>query len=177
MTAADYEKSGTVLKKLQAIEDKKKEAAASKNALETYVYWVKYEGILDTESMEEFIAEEDKERINEALTKCNEWMEDGDGSLDSTVASAFDEQKALVEAAVQPVLDKKKAKEEEALKELEAIRKAKKEEAEKAKAEKKKEEKAEDKAEEKDEKPEKEAEGEKKEEEAAGEEDKEEKKE
>lgn len=124
MTDADYKASGEVLKKLQSIEDKKKEAAAAKNELETYLYWVKYEGILDNEAMKEFMSEEDETALKDVLAKVDEWMEEGDGSSDNTGADAFKEQKKAVEKGVAPITDKKKAKED-------AERKAKEEEARK----------------------------------------------
>merc|ERR1712203_34479 len=80
MVGPNYEASKKVLRALQAIEDKKKEASAAKNDLEAYIYWVKYEGIQDNDAMKEFRTEEDDTALRAVLTQVDEWMEEGEGS-------------------------------------------------------------------------------------------------
>eukprot|EP01064_Diplonema_japonicum_P033830 TRINITY_DN6781_c0_g2_i1.p1 TRINITY_DN6781_c0_g2~~TRINITY_DN6781_c0_g2_i1.p1 ORF type:complete len:844 (+),score=297.18 TRINITY_DN6781_c0_g2_i1:39-2570(+) len=137
MGEEDYNKSTTVLEALQKIEDLKKEAAAAKNDLETYIYWVKFEGVLDFEEMQEFITEDNRKAIEAALEEVGDWVEFGEGSNDGTPLSEFVAAKEKLQKEVNVVIDKKKEKEDAERKAIEEEMKAKqKEEKERKKKEK-----------------------------------------
>eukprot|EP01059_Diplonema_ambulator_P018081 TRINITY_DN3024_c1_g1_i1.p1 TRINITY_DN3024_c1_g1~~TRINITY_DN3024_c1_g1_i1.p1 ORF type:complete len:841 (+),score=324.51 TRINITY_DN3024_c1_g1_i1:98-2620(+) len=135
MDADDYNKSLSVLAAIQKVEDLKKEAASAKNELESYIYWVKFEGILDNNAMQEFITEEDKTAIETVVEEVTEWVEYGEGSSDSTKKSEYVDAKKKIQEKVSVVTDKKAAKDAEERKALEAELKAKLEEEKKAKEE------------------------------------------
>eukprot|EP01061_Rhynchopus_euleeides_P039178 TRINITY_DN6722_c1_g4_i1.p1 TRINITY_DN6722_c1_g4~~TRINITY_DN6722_c1_g4_i1.p1 ORF type:complete len:794 (+),score=437.93 TRINITY_DN6722_c1_g4_i1:263-2644(+) len=113
MGESDYNHSVEVLGKLQAIEDVKRAAAAAKNELEAYLYWAKFEGILDNDDMAPFITEEEREEITKVLEDATEWAEYGEGSVEGTKKETFQEKKADLVKVISKVTDKKKAKEDE----------------------------------------------------------------
>eukprot|EP01060_Flectonema_neradi_P016126 TRINITY_DN2271_c0_g3_i5.p1 TRINITY_DN2271_c0_g3~~TRINITY_DN2271_c0_g3_i5.p1 ORF type:complete len:832 (+),score=290.47 TRINITY_DN2271_c0_g3_i5:152-2647(+) len=140
MNDEDNQQSKDLLARLQEIEDRKREVSAIKNELEAYIYSLKFETLLDNEDMQEFISDEDREKITAVLEEVSEWIEYGEGSDDSTKKEAFLEKREALEAAVSVVTDKKKAKEDaEKQKEIDE-KKAAEEEAKKPEDEEKAEE-------------------------------------
>ncbi|KAJ9468318.1 Heat shock 70 kDa protein 17 [Diplonema papillatum] len=111
MYEKDYARSKALLDALQKIDDLKREAAAAKNDLETYMYAIKYDdtGVLENEELQPYITEEEKEKLTALIEETSEWAEYGEGSEDATKAEKYIEKRLELVKMVKVFTDKKKA--------------------------------------------------------------------
>ncbi|KAH9601702.1 Heat shock protein 70 family [Trypanosoma melophagium] len=64
-------------------EQRKHDAATAKNNLETYVFWVKREGVLENPTFLNLLNELEIDRLKKKLSEIQEWLEDGEGSYET----------------------------------------------------------------------------------------------
>lgn len=112
--------SKSVLSSLAKADKIKRDTATAKNALETYIQWVRGDGILENEEVSRLIDVTERELISTTTADVKEWYEDGEGSYDSCTKLEYDEKLALlknvtsaVKERLQAIEDAKKPKAEE----------------------------------------------------------------
>mmetsp|Transcript_6264 Transcript_6264/g.6973 ORF Transcript_6264/g.6973 Transcript_6264/m.6973 type:complete len:767 (+) Transcript_6264:52-2352(+) len=106
--------SRTTLAALDKIDRVKRETAAAKNNLETFMQWMRGEGILDNPDASALMTPEEREVIEQTLSTVSEWYEDGEGSYDSCTKAQYNDQLAILKKSAEGVLSQ-----------LEALEKAK----------------------------------------------------
>lgn len=91
MDADDVAASKAILASIDKIEKVKRATATAKNDLETYIQWVKYDGVLGHDEVKElgvFKAEEE-DALRSSVKEAQEWLEDGEGSEQSCTLEQF----------------------------------------------------------------------------------------
>lgn len=106
----DGEETAIAKERLTALakgEELKEAIAVAKNDLETYMQWVKYDGILDNEEMKEkgYLTAEQEETIRAQVKASQTWLEEGPGSEESVTLEALQEQLVKIRGVVNPVFE------------------------------------------------------------------------
>jgi molecular chaperone DnaK (HSP70) len=96
-----------MLAAMEAADEKKRLLAASKNDLEAYIQSVKGDGLLEHPEIAQLGLLNDtlKESITAAAAAAQTWLEEGEGSYDSTTKEQFDEQLRILKEATAPVTE------------------------------------------------------------------------
>lgn len=125
MASQEILASKSVIAALEKKDKIKRDTATSKNNLETYIQWIRMEGILENAEVESLMNSSMRSMIEETTNEVKEWYEDGEGSYDSCTKLQYDEKLALLKNATSDVRRK--------LQEVEAAKKPKPEKKREAK--------------------------------------------
>lgn len=101
-------------KKLTAIWDAehvKHVRATAKNNLETYIFWIKYDGVADNAELANIAGAEAVQSVLDTVASIQEWLEDGDGGSDACPAAEYDARHAELKRLVQELTSEPGAEE------------------------------------------------------------------
>jgi molecular chaperone DnaK (HSP70) len=101
----------SILSGLEKRDKIKRDTATAKNNLETFIQWIRLDGIFENEEASALMSPEEKQIIEETTDQVKEWYEDGEGSYDSCTKAEFDEKLALLKNATATVREKLQEKE------------------------------------------------------------------
>ncbi|KPA86583.1 putative mitochondrial hypothetical protein [Leptomonas pyrrhocoris] len=74
--------------------------ATAKNNLETYIFWVKYDGVGGNETLAAAVGDAAVHHVLDEVAKIQDWLEDGPGSSDHCSADEYDARHAELERLV-----------------------------------------------------------------------------
>eukprot|EP00658_Telonema_sp_P-2_P057787 TRINITY_DN4619_c0_g1_i1.p1 TRINITY_DN4619_c0_g1~~TRINITY_DN4619_c0_g1_i1.p1 ORF type:complete len:493 (-),score=204.63 TRINITY_DN4619_c0_g1_i1:157-1635(-) len=102
-TAAAKERLTVIAKR----EELKEAIAMAKNDLETYLQWVKWDGILDNEEIKEkgYLTAEQEETVRAKAKEIQEWLEEGAGSSEDVTLEALQEELTKMKDIIKPIYD------------------------------------------------------------------------
>lgn len=112
MDTDDVSTSKATLSALNKADRIKRETATAKNNLETYIQWVKSEGVLESDEARPLLSAEEREEIEKTVAAVQEWYEDGEGSYDSCTKVQFEEQLSALKNVTSNVTTRLKELEE-----------------------------------------------------------------
>ena len=107
MDADDVAASKAILTAIDKLERLKRATATSKNDLETYIQWVKYDGPLGQDEVKELgvITADEEEALRGTVKEAQEWLEDGEGSEQACTMERFIEKTEELKKIVTPYWD------------------------------------------------------------------------
>lgn len=103
--------SKSILSGLDKRDKIKRDTATSKNNLETYIQWIRMDGIFENSEAVQVMTEEERQHVEEVTNQVKEWYEDGEGSYDSCTKLEYDEQLAILKNATASIREKLEEKE------------------------------------------------------------------
>ena len=109
MDEEDKLSSRVTLSSWEKVERIKKETAQSKNALETYIQFVKNDGVLGNDALRTFLTSEEASQISDTVSSVSDWYEEGDGAVESCTKEEFDKKLELLKNVTEAPLERFKA--------------------------------------------------------------------
>ncbi|CUG89677.1 unnamed protein product [Bodo saltans] len=103
----------SILSGLEKRDKIKRDTATSKNNLETFIQWIRLDGLFENNEATSLMSTEEKQTIEETTEQVKEWYEDGEGSYDGCTKAEFDEKLALLKNVTATIREKIQEKENE----------------------------------------------------------------
>jgi molecular chaperone DnaK (HSP70) len=100
LSAQEWNASEKKLASIWEAEHVKHVRATAKNNLETYIFWIKYEGIGDNAEVAAAASPEAVQNVMDEVARIQDWLEEGDGNSDSCPAAEYDARHAELKKLV-----------------------------------------------------------------------------
>lgn len=100
LTAQELGASEKKLSDIWEAEHVKHVRATAKNNLETYIFWIKYDGVADNAELAAAAGPAAVQNVLDEVVKIQDWLEDGEGSSDHCAATEYETRHAELKKLV-----------------------------------------------------------------------------